>query len=93
MITSSCNQVKPRILISFDGNWAPLIHIVWSLTSLFKVAFFKQTNSATAFYNAINEVQAKTGFILIGYVLPPDVDQTMFKKQYVAIYDSIDYPN
>ena len=45
------------------------------------------------FYDAVNEVQAESGFILIGYVLPATVDQTQYTKQYVTIYDSIDYSN
>ena len=45
------------------------------------------------FYNAINEVQSRTGFILIGYVLPPTMDRKQYTNQYITIYDSIDYPN
>jgi hypothetical protein len=45
------------------------------------------------FYNAINEVQASSGFILIGYSLPSTVDKSIFTKQYIALYDSIDYPH
>ena len=44
-------------------------------------------------YDAVNEVQARSGFILMGYVVPPNVDQTRYTKQYVVMYDSIDYPH
>lgn len=44
-----------------------------------------------AYYNAVNEVHAKNGFIIIGYINPfQSEDQP---KQYVALYDSIDYPH
>lgn len=43
------------------------------------------------FYNAVNEVQARSGFILVGYVLPPNIVDTKYTKQYIGIYDSIDY--
>lgn len=47
-----------------------------------------------SFYNAANEVQARSGFIVIGYVLPPNIDQTLgYRKQYITLYDSIDYPH
>ena len=45
------------------------------------------------YYDAVNYVQARSGFILLGYVLPPDMDPTLFPNQYVTIYDSIDYPH
>jgi hypothetical protein len=43
------------------------------------------------FYNAVNEVQARSGFILMAYVLPPNLDVWDYRKQYITIYDSIDY--
>lgn len=47
-----------------------------------------------SFYNAYNEVHAKNGFIVIGYILPPNIDADIgYRKQYVALYDSIDYPH
>jgi hypothetical protein len=45
-----------------------------------------------SFYNALNEVHAKNGFIVVGYVLPYNVDQQAHRKQYISIYDSISYP-
>jgi hypothetical protein len=47
-----------------------------------------------SFYNAVNEVHAKNGFIVMSYVLPPNMDQTLgYRKQYITLYDSIDYPH
>ncbi len=47
-----------------------------------------------SFYNAINEVHAKNGFVVVSYVYPPNMDQSLpFGKQYVTLYDSIDYPH
>ena len=43
------------------------------------------------YYNAVNEVQAANGFILMSYVLPPNVDIINKTKQYIVIYNSIDY--
>lgn len=45
------------------------------------------------FYDAVNEVQARTGFILMGYVLPPSIVSSKYVRQYITIYDSIDYPH
>ena len=46
-----------------------------------------------SFYNAVNEVHAKNGFIVTGYTLPPTINQSLYRKQYVAVYDSLDYPH
>lgn len=47
-----------------------------------------------SFYNAVNEVHAKSGFVVVSYVYPPNMDQDLpFGKQYVTLYDSIDYPH
>jgi hypothetical protein len=45
------------------------------------------------FYNAVNEVQSRGGFIVIGYVLPPNIDPTGLRRQYITLYDSFDYPH
>lgn len=42
------------------------------------------------FYNAANEVQSRSGFILMSYLLPPGIAGN-YTKQYVTLYDSIDY--
>lgn len=45
------------------------------------------------FYNAVNEVKATNGFIAINYVIPSTFESMPnYKKQYVAIYDTYDYP-
>lgn len=45
-----------------------------------------------SFYNAINEVHAKSGFVVVSYVYPANMDQELpYRKQYVTLYDSIDY--
>ena len=43
------------------------------------------------YYNAVNEVQSGNGFILMSYVVPPNIDIFNKTKQYIVIYDSIDY--
>jgi len=46
-----------------------------------------------AFYDAYNDVHAKSGFIVVGYTLPPDIKDPTLKSQYVVLYDSLDYPH
>ncbi len=47
-----------------------------------------------SFYNAVNELQSRGGFIVMGYVLPPNIDPNLkFRKQYITLYDSFDYPH
>jgi hypothetical protein len=46
-----------------------------------------------AFYNTFNEVHARNGFIVVGYIFPPNMVSDVYRKQYIALYDSIDYPH
>lgn len=62
-----------------DGHvGAPILHRIYQRYS---------------FYNAVNEVHARSGFIIIGYMIPPNMESLDFRKQYIAVYDSIDYPH
>lgn len=53
-------------------------------------AFLHRVYHRYTFYNAANEVQARSGFILMSYLLPPGIGDNN-TKQYVTLYDSIDY--
>ena len=47
-----------------------------------------------SFYNAANEVHSRNGFIVLSYVLPPNIDPDAgYRRQYITLYDSLDYPH
>jgi len=46
-----------------------------------------------AYYNAVNEVQARNGFIVMGYIVPPNSPVSLHRHQYITLYDSLDYPH
>jgi hypothetical protein len=47
-----------------------------------------------AFYEAYNEVKSISGYMAMGYSLPSVFTPfTEYKRQYVAVYDTRDYPH
>ena len=82
-----------NILVTTRGYHNFEITLVYDSKGYVQVPILHRVYHRYIFYNAVNEVQARSGFILIGYVLPPNMDSSFYANQYVVMYDSIDYPH
>ena len=83
-----------NIVITTKGYHSFEITIVYDDSGHVQAPILHRVYQRYSFYNAYNEVHAKNGFIVMGYILPPNIDRKIgYRQQYVALYDSIDYPH
>jgi hypothetical protein len=83
-----------NVVITTKGYDSFEITIVYDDTGRIQSTILHRVYQRYTFYNAVNEVQSRSGFIVIGYVLPPNIDPGFgFRRQYITLYDSFDYPH
>ena len=69
------------------------ISLVYDKAGFVSTSILHRVYKRYSFYDTFNDVHARSGFIVVGYILPPDVKDEAFKSQYVVLYDSTDYPH
>lgn len=90
-VTPSPHFDTENILITTRGYHNFEITVVFDDKGSVQSAVLHRVYHRYIYYNAVNEVQAANGFILMSYVVPPGMDIVNKTKQYIVIYDSIDY--
>ena len=82
-----------NILVTTRGYHNFEITVVYDDKGLVLSTILHRVYHRYIYYNAVNDVQARAGFILMSYTLPFDIDLANKTKQYIVVYDSIDYPH
>ena len=61
------------------------ISLVYDKAGFVSTSILHRVYKRYSFYDTFNDVHARSGFIVVGYILPPDVKDEAFKSQYVVL--------
>ena len=82
-----------NVIVTTKGYDNLQISLIYDKAGFVSTAVLHRVYNRYAYYDAYNEVHANNAFIVVGYLLPPDVKDRDAQPQYIALYDSNDYPH
>jgi hypothetical protein len=82
-----------NIIVTTKGYHNFEITIVYDETGHVISSILHRVYFRYGYYNSVNEVKATQGYVAFGFIIPPIFDyMTTYMKQYIAVYDTLDYP-